>query len=273
MKHTGLRHVGALVIVLVGLVPVLAQAITLQPPRMVLNRSLFLEWDRALPTGFGSYEVHASTQAGFTPSLANRVASLSSVDLHYMRLAGLLPQTVYYFRVRSLATSGTAVSGEVTATTQADGVNEARIPTIMYHHCQPRGQFPAGFDPGGWISTDNFARDMAYLKAHGVNPVGITEIINRIVYGIPLPRNPIFLTFDDGYVTYLQHAVPILRANDFQSVNAIVTGMTGSRSYWAVPEWPLMTLMTWAQVKDCQRQGMWMGSHTQTHADNHSYLK
>lgn len=267
MKHTGLRHVGALVIVLVGLVPVLAQAITLEPPRMVLNRSLFLEWDRALPTGFGSYEVHASTQAGFTPSLANRVASLSSVDLHYMRLAGLLPQTVYYFRVRSLATSGTAVSGEVTATTQADGVNEARIPTIMYHHCQPRGQFPAGFDPGGWISTDNFARDMAYLKAHGVNPVGITEIINRIVYGIPLPRNPIFLTFDDGYVTYLQHAVPILRANDFQSVNAIVTGMTGSRSYWAVPEWPLMTLMTWAQVKDCQRQGMWMGSHTQTHAD------
>ena len=267
MKHTDLRHVSLLLFIVLGFVPAVAQALTLQPPRMVLNRSLFLEWDQASPTGFVSYEVHASTQAGFTPSAGNRLVTLSPVDLHYVRLQGLAPATVYYFRVRSLATGSTNVSGEVTATTLADGVNEGRIPSIMYHHCQPREQFPAGFDPGGWISTANFSRDMAYLKTHGVNPVGVMEIYNCIVYGVPLPRNPVFLTFDDGYVTYLQHAVPILRSNDFQSVNAIVTRKTGGASDWAVPEWPLMSLMTWAQIKDCQRQGMWMGSHTQTHVD------
>ncbi|MDY0146108.1 MAG: carbohydrate-binding protein, partial [Kiritimatiellia bacterium] len=267
MKHTDVRHVSLLLFIVLGFVPAVAQALTLQPPRMVLNRSLFLEWDQAVPTGFVSYEVHASTQAGFTPSAGNRLVTLSSVDLHYVRLQGLLPATVYYFRVRSLATGSTNVSGEVTATTLADGVNEVRIPSIMYHHCQPREQFPAGFDPGGWISTANFSRDMAYLKTHGVNAVGIVEIYNRIVNGVPLPPNPVLITFDDGYVTYLQHAVPILRSNDFQSVNAIVTRKTGGTSDWAVPEWPLMSLMTWAQIKDCQRQGMWMGSHTQTHVD------
>ncbi|MDY0148870.1 MAG: carbohydrate-binding protein [Kiritimatiellia bacterium] len=267
MKHTGMRHVGVLIVIVLGFVTAVAQAFTLQPPRMVLNRSLFLEWDQAASAGFVSYDIHASTQAGFTPSLGNRVLSVSPSDVHYTRLSGLLPQTVYYFRVRLLTTGGTTVSDEVMATTLADGVGEGRIPTIMYHHCQPRGQFPAGFDPGGWISTANFSRDMSYLKTHGVHAVGIVEIYNRIVNGIPLPPNPVFITFDDGFVTYLQHAVPILRANDFQSVNAIVTRKTGGTSDWAVPEWPLMSLMTWAQIKDCQRQGMWMGSHTQTHAD------
>ena len=138
MKHTDLRHVSLLLFIVLGFVPAVAQALTLQPPRMVLNRSLFLEWDQASPTGFVSYEVHASTQEGFTPSAGNRLVTLSPVDLHYVRLQGLAPATVYYFRVRSLATGSTNVSGEVTATTLADGVNEVRIPSIMYHHCQPQ---------------------------------------------------------------------------------------------------------------------------------------
>ena len=254
---------------LFGLTLTSAEALTLQSPRMVLNRSLFLQWDQVPSAGFISYEVHASTEPGFTPSAANRVGTLTSYDLHYVRLYGLQPSTAYYFRVRSLATSGTNTSGEMTATTIADGVNEGRIPTVMYHHCQPRSQFPSGYDPGGWISTENFSRDMAYLKSHGMNAVGIIEIYNRMVNGIPLPPNPVFLTFDDGYVTYLQNAVPILVSNDFQSANAIVTRMTGGTSDWAVPEWPLMSLMTWTQIKDCQQQGMWMGAHTQTHVDLH----
>ena len=267
MTRVASRIAGTFFCVLLGFAAAPAEAITLQTPRMVLNRSLFLEWDPAAATGFSSYELHASTQPGFTPSAGNRVATLTSVELHYVRLYGLQPSTPYYFRVRSLATGGTNVSGEATATTLADGVGEDRIPTVMYHHCQPRAQFPAGYDPGGWISTENFSRDMAYLKAHGVNAVGIVEIYNRLVNGIPLPPNPVHLTFDDGYVTYLQHAVPILMSNDFQSANAIVTRKTGGSSDWAVPEWPLMSLMTWTQVKDCQRRGMWMGSHTQTHVD------
>jgi peptidoglycan/xylan/chitin deacetylase (PgdA/CDA1 family) len=242
-------------------------AMALQPPRMVLNRSLFLEWDKASATNFTVYEVHASTQQGFTPSDADRVAAFPQIDLHYTRLHNLQPSTRYYFRVLTITSSDTATSAEVTATTLADGVGESRIPTVMYHHVQPRTQFPPGFDPGGWCSTQNFTRDMDYLKSHGVNAVGVTEILDRLYDGTPLPPNPVFITFDDGYVTYLQNAVPILLAHDYQSVNAIVTRKTGGSSDWAVPEWPLMSLMTWTQVKDCQRQGMWMGAHTQTHVD------
>ena len=250
-----------------GLAVSVQAQVNLQPPRMVLNRSLFLTWDKAPASGFTSYEVFASTQAGFTPANGNRVQTLTQNELHYVRLYGLSPNTPYYFRVRVNSTLGSLTSGEVTATTLVDGVNETRVPTVMYHHVQPRNQFPSGYDPGGWVSTENFSRDMAYLKAHGVNPVGHQEILDRANNGTPLPPNPVFLTFDDGFVTYISHALPILLANDFHSVNAIVTRRVGGSSTWAVPEWPLMSLMTWSQIKDCQRQGMWMGSHTQTHID------
>ena len=83
---------------------------------------------------------------------------------------------------------------------------------------QPRAQFPTGYDPGGWMSTENFTRDLDYLKAHGVNCVGYQEILDRINSGVPLPPNPLFLTFDDAYVAYGQYAVPLL-----------VTGRLGDR--------------------------------------------
>ncbi len=243
-----------------------AEALTLQPPRMVLNRSLFLTWDVYADAGFVSYEVFGSTTAGFTPGASNRLATLTNAELSYARIRSLSPLTRYYFRVRLNTTGGSTDSVEVNAQTLADG-NETVIPGMMYHIVQPRAQFPTGYDPGGWMSTENFTRDLDYLKAHGVNCVGYQEILDRINSGVPLPPNPLFLTFDDAYVAYGQYAVPLLVAHDYQSVNAVVTRKTGGNNDWAIPEWPAMPLMTWTQIKECQRQGMWMGAHTQTHVN------
>ncbi|MDR0993165.1 MAG: polysaccharide deacetylase family protein, partial [Verrucomicrobiota bacterium] len=243
-----------------------AGAFTLQPPRMVLNRSLFLEWEKAPATGFVSYEVFASTNPTALLSAGNRVATRSNVELCYSKIMGLQPTRTYYFQARLNTSAGSHTSTVVSATTLADGT-DGRVPSVMYHHILPRAQFPAGYDPGGWVSTENFSRDMAYFKAHNVHPVGMEEIVAAATQGVPLPSNPVFLTFDDGYLDFLEHAVPILLSNDFQAVNAIVTRMTGGTSQWAVPEWPLGRLMTWAQVKECQRKGFRMGSHTQTHVD------
>lgn len=245
---------------------------TSSPPvlkaNMVLNRGLFLSWTEAPEAGFGRYEVFAAPAAEGLP--VHPTAVLEEADHSYLQLRGLQPGTEYAFRVHLVpADGGDGVWSEtVHATTLKDGYPEGTppgsvpVPTLMYHHVRPLDTFPPGADPGGWYSTENFERDLAWMKAHDVHTVTTADILDG-----RLPANPVFLTFDDGYTDFLEYAVPLLVKYGFQAANAIVTQRTCGQSAWAIPEWPLDSLMTWPQIRRCLQAGMEIGGHTQTHVN------
>lgn len=235
---------------------------------MILNRSVFLKWSEASEDGFGCYEVYAGpAEDGVAGS---PVAVLEEADHCYLDLRGLQPETEYVFRVcRRPAGVGDGVwSDSVRATTLRDGTPEGtppetvRVPTIMYHHVRPLETFPPGYDSGGWYSTENFERDLAWMKANGFHSVTSADILEG-----RLPENPVFLTFDDGYTDFLEYAVPLLVKYGFRAANAIVTQRTAGLSVWAIPEWPLDSMMTWPQIRKCLQAGMEIGGHTQTHVN------
>ena len=235
---------------------------------MVLNRALFLSWTEADEAGFGRYEVFAAAASEGLPSIPTAV--LEEAGHCYLQLRGLQPGTEYVFRVRLVpADGGDGVWSEtVRATTLEDGYPEGTppgsipVPTLMYHHVRPLDTFPPGADPGGWYSTESFERDLAWMKSHNVHAVTSADILDG-----RLPENPVFLTFDDGYTDFLEHAVPLLVKYGFQAANAIVTRRTSGQSAWAIPEWPLDSLMTWPQIRRCLQAGMEIGGHTQTHVN------
>ena len=236
--------------------------------RMVLNRALFLSWTEAPEEDFGCYEVYGGPAGGALP--ARPMAVLDEADHCYLQVRGLEPETEYAFRIRLLPASGGdgLWSAPVRATTLRDGYPEGtppgavRVPTLMYHHVRPLATFQPGADPGGWYSTENFERDLAWMKDHGVHTVTTADILDG-----RLPENPVFLTFDDGYTDFLDYAVPLLVRYGFQAANAIVTQLTAGQSTWALPEWPLDSLMTWPQIRRCLQAGMEIGGHTQTHVN------
>jgi peptidoglycan/xylan/chitin deacetylase (PgdA/CDA1 family) len=62
--------------------------------------------------------------------------------------------------------------------------------------------------------------------------IGVDELC-RAVAGEPLPRNPAVLTFDDGYRSCHDVALPILRAAGVRAVFFVATGYLGERRlYW-----------------------------------------
>lgn len=235
---------------------------------MVLNRALFLSWTEASEENFGRYEVYAAPASESLP--AAPVAILEEAGHCYLSVRGLEPATEYVFRVRTVPADGGdgEWSGTVRATTLEDGHPAGTspwsipVPTLMYHHVRPLDTFPPGADPGGWCSTENFERDLAWMKAHGIHTVTTADILDG-----RLPPNPVFLTFDDGYTDFLDYAVPLLVKYGFHAANAIVTQRTGGQSVWALPEWPLDTMMTWPQIRRCLQAGMEIGGHTQTHVN------
>ncbi|MBR4190251.1 MAG: polysaccharide deacetylase family protein [Kiritimatiellae bacterium] len=235
---------------------------------MVLNRSFFLSWDEVPEENFGRYEVYAGPAPGPLPEAP--VAVYGETDHCYHSLRGLEPETEYAARVRLVHADGTPPewSETVRATTLRDGFPEGTppskivIPTFMYHHVRPLATFPPGVDLGGWYSTESFERDLAWMKAHNIHGVTSADILDG-----RLPENPVFLTFDDGYTDFLDYAVPLLAKYGFPAANAVVTQLPAGQSRWAVPEWPLDTLMTWPQIRKCLQQGMEIGGHTQTHVN------
>lgn len=108
------------------------------------------------------------------------------------------------------------------------------IPTvsiITYHHVSDHDpSYP--YDPEVADATPAQFRWQMETLARYCTPIGIDELL-RAIEGAPLPRNPVMVTFDDGYQTCHDVALPILRAVGIRATFFIATSyITERRLYW-----------------------------------------
>ncbi|MBA3398277.1 MAG: polysaccharide deacetylase family protein [Deltaproteobacteria bacterium] len=108
------------------------------------------------------------------------------------------------------------------------------VPTlsiVTYHHVADQSPtYP--YDPDVADATPvQFRRQMEMLARH-CTPIGVDELIKSIE-GEPLPKNPVMVTFDDGYRSCHDVALPILRAVGVRATFFISTSfVTERRLYW-----------------------------------------
>jgi peptidoglycan/xylan/chitin deacetylase (PgdA/CDA1 family) len=108
------------------------------------------------------------------------------------------------------------------------------VPTlsiVTYHHVADHDPaYP--YDPDVADATpQQFRRQMETLARH-FTPIGIEDLI-RAFDGVPLPKNPVMVTFDDGYQSCHEVALPILRAVGVRATFFIATSFIEHRRlYW-----------------------------------------
>lgn len=105
------------------------------------------------------------------------------------------------------------------------------ITIVTYHHvAENEPSYP--YDPNVADATPaQFRRQMEIVARYGT-PIGIDELISA-VRGGPLPRNPVMVTFDDGYLSCHDVALPILRAVGVRATFFIATSFVSERRlYW-----------------------------------------
>ena len=99
---------------------------------------------------------------------------------------------------------------------------EYDLPVLMYHHILKdtgrHGKFV--------ISPDELEEDLKYLKKEGYTTVLPRDIINYQKSGIPLPEKTVMLTFDDGHLSYLEYAVPLLEKYKMCALLSVVGSYT-----------------------------------------------
>ena len=101
----------------------------------------------------------------------------------------------------------------------------ANIPILMYHHlCET--------EVNNYTVTPRlFAEHMQALYDAGFNTVSLRQLVDFVDYGIPLPENPIAITFDDGYLSVYKYAFPVLRDLGFTATSFVIGEAVGTDTY------------------------------------------
>jgi peptidoglycan/xylan/chitin deacetylase (PgdA/CDA1 family) len=127
------------------------------------------------------------------------------------------------------------------------------VPILMYHVVATA---PAGTPyPGLWVPTRTFAAQMQALRRAGYHAITMAATFAAWRHGAPLPRRPVVLSFDDGYLGDYTHARPVLRRLGWPGVLNLLLANVRPGDLSA------------RQVRGLIRAGWEIDSHTLTHPD------
>jgi len=120
------------------------------------------------------------------------------------------------------------------------------------------------------VHPADFARQAAWLSAHR-RVVPLADVLGRASRSGRLPRGSVALTFDDGFESVYDHALPVLRKHRLPATVFLVAQTLTPRGQlvdWVrtPPAVPLRTL-TREQVLEMQAAGVDFQSHSWAHRD------
>jgi peptidoglycan/xylan/chitin deacetylase (PgdA/CDA1 family) len=128
---------------------------------------------------------------------------------------------------------------------------------LMYHAVADAPQDPNQL----CVPPARFAEQMSWLERSGLRGVSIGTLTRAMRAG--QAGGLVGLTFDDGYTSMLDTALPELSRRGFGATAFIISGLIGRSNEWdAGPSWPLLDA---AGVAELAAAGIEIGSHSATH--------
>ncbi len=142
--------------------------------------------------------------------------------------------------------------------------NRSSIPILTYHQIAVAPARGAGFR-SLYVSPRAFDRQMACLQMLGYKGLSMSALL-------PYLRGEqtgkvVGITFDDGYLNNLTHAMPVLQRYGFTSTCYFVSGRLGQTNVWDRAAGVVQTsLMNPLELRQWLAAGQEVGAHTRTHA-------
>jgi biofilm PGA synthesis lipoprotein PgaB len=122
---------------------------------------------------------------------------------------------------------------------------------LLYHHVDD------DTPPSTSVTPERFEAHLAWLEQHGYTVRPLAEVLAGLRGETPLPPRSVALTFDDGYVSVHDVALPLLRARDLPfSVFVNTDAVDGGHA----------ATMSWDQLRAVEAAGGRVGNHSATHA-------
>lgn len=135
---------------------------------------------------------------------------------------------------------------------------QARVPILMYHYVEP---WPAGANEirkNLTVLPEDFTAQMEYLHAQGYETVSLYDLVYALTLGQPLPSKAVIVTFDDGYRSLPQYAVPIMERYGYRGTIFVITQFMDSG---------LPAYLTWPEAESLYARGWKIEPHTKSHEE------
>jgi peptidoglycan/xylan/chitin deacetylase (PgdA/CDA1 family) len=135
------------------------------------------------------------------------------------------------------------------------------LPLLTYHSID---------NTGSCLSTapEVFSLQMQYLAGIGYRTLTVSEAVSYLKGECQFPHPAIALTFDDGYRSVFDIALPLLREHGFRATLFVVSGSCGGKNIWdgsqrAIPEFGMIKA---EEIRELARAGWEIGAHSVSHA-------
>lgn len=136
---------------------------------------------------------------------------------------------------------------------EGEAARATAVPILMYHVISKAK--PDATYPDLWVDPRTFADQIRALRRAGWEAVTMGQLWSAWHGSGQLPRKPIVISFDDGYLSHYTHALPVLRAAGWPGVLNLKLGNVGNDG---IPAWMVRRLI---------RAGWEIDSHTISHPD------
>ena len=130
---------------------------------------------------------------------------------------------------------------------------KTKVPILVYHHIRLTADGSRGLRRMT-VTAEVFAQQMKFLQDSGYHVITFSDLADYFEQGRELPTLPVILTFDDGWVTQYENALPFLSKYHFPATFFVVTDCIGHRGF-----------VSWPQLQTLLTDGMKIGSHSRSH--------
>jgi peptidoglycan/xylan/chitin deacetylase (PgdA/CDA1 family) len=118
--------------------------------------------------------------------------------------------------MRPAALAAAAAAAVLAVPAQAGGPRLRPVPILMYHVLSaPPANAPY---PELYVRPADFAGQVAWLAAHGYRAVTLQRVLDSWRGAATLPARPVVLSFDDGYLSDVKTALPVLKTRAWPGV-------------------------------------------------------
>ena len=145
-------------------------------------------------------------------------------------------------------------SGLVVASSRAVRAAGGGVPVFMYHHVNDT-EPTAALALALTFPTEQFERQLQYLKAHKIGTMTAGELVDALSRG-HRPERVAVLTFDDGYADAATVVTPLLAKYGARATFFVNAGTIGLRNH-----------VTWRYLRAMRAAGNEIGAHGEYHLD------
>ncbi len=151
---------------------------------------------------------------------------------------------------------------------RAKKLQPREIPILMYHKVLLE---PSNSKHRIFVTVDTFKAHLSHIRKEGLTPINFKQYEAWKKGELPqtwMPKRPIILTFDDGYLDNYTNAWPLLKQYGYTAVIYALGDPDLDHNKWDVekgePREPLMSI---DQKREMANAGIEFGAHTMRHLD------